>query len=304
MRNFLLTIVLCSAAASAQGTFSYEGERIDLAPHTFKSTLVGNLQGVEKQAYQGMDVWGQTIVSLQNTGVVTLYRYDGRSMEKLGTSFPLQSLDKENHANVCSASRHFLHECDPLPLLYVSQCSKGRSKGMKDVCFVERIRPDLRSSELVQTIHYDDAKGNFGYAVQWVLDNENGFLYGYGNTINNSDAQNRHRIVKFRIPALGDSLVTLTDKDLLENYLIEETYSQPYNHIGQGLFIRDGLLYMPVGVGTDKHPSFLYVWDLTRRWMRNVLDLREATKGELEDCAAFGSALLIQAQGTLYRLDF
>ena len=303
-RETAMLICLLPLAALAQQTFTYHGEPVDLQPHTFRSTSLGRLQGVEKQAYQGMDVWGETIVSCQNTGVVTLYRYDGRTMTKQGEPFPLASHDKENHANVVSMSRCFFREGDPLPLIYVSQCSKGRYKGMKDVCFVERIVPEQNASELVQTIFFKDDNQLFGYAVQWVLDNENGFLYGYGNTINNRDAANRHRIVKFRLPELKEEMVTLTEADLLENYLVEDTYHQPFNPVGQGLFIRDGLLYMPVGLGTEKDPSVLYVWDLKSRRMRNVIDLSVATQGELEDCAAYGSALLIQAQGQMFRLDF
>ena len=305
MKRIILSVLaFLPIMAGAQDTFTYSGERIDMQQHTFKSTLVGKLQGIEKQGYQGMDVWGQTVVSCQNTGVITLYNYDGRTLTKRGESFPMASNDKENHSNVVSMSRTFYKEGDPLPLIYVSQCSKGRYKGMKDVCFVERIKPELNATELVQTILYKDENKNFGYAVQWVLDNENGYLYGYGNTINNNDPQNRHRIVKFRIPEVKEGLVTLTDADLLENYLLEETYSQPFNPVGQGLFIKDEVLYMPTGFGTEKAPSILYVWDLKARRMRNVIDLTKATKGELEDCAAFGSALMIQAQGSMYRLDF
>ena len=305
MKRIILSVLaFLPIMAGAQDTFTYSGERIDMQQHTFKSTLVGKLQGIEKQGYQGMDIWGQTVVSCQNTGVITLYNYDGRTLTKRGDSFPMASNDKENHSNVVSMSRTFYKEGDPLPLIYVSQCSKGRYKGMKDVCFVERIKPELNATELVQTILYKDENKNFGYAVQWVLDNENGYLYGYGNTINNNDPQNRHRIVKFRIPEVKEGLVTLTDADLLENYLLEETYSQPFNPVGQGLFIKDEVLYMPTGFGQEKAPSILYVWDLKARRMRNVIDLAKATKGELEDCAAFGSALMIQAQGLMYRLDF
>ena len=305
MKRIILSVLaFLPIMAGAQDTFTYSGERIDMQQHTFKSTLVGKLQGIEKQGYQGMDIWGQTVVSCQNTGVITLYNYDGRTLTKRGESFPMASNDKENHSNVVSMSRTFYKEGDPLPLIYVSQCSKGRYKGMKDVCFVERIKPELNATELVQTILYKDENKNFGYAVQWVLDNENGYLYGYGNTINNNDPQNRHRIVKFRIPEVKEGLVTLTDADLLENYLLEETYSQPFNPVGQGLFIKDEVLYMPTGFGQEKAPSILYVWDLKARRMRNVIDLTKATKGELEDCAAFGSALMIQAQGSMYRLDF
>lgn len=300
----LLLMLALISSASAQNVFYYKGAPFDQDDHTYHSNLLGRLEGIEKQSYQGMDVWGQTVVSAQNTGVITLYHYDGKELRRCGEPFVLASNDKENHANVLSMSRTFYQPNDPLPLIYVSQCARGKYRDMKDVLFVERIKPDQKSSELLQTIYYKDDNHHFGYALQWVLDNENGFLYGYGNTIDNRNPQNRHRIVKFRLPEVKDTLVVLTDADLLENYLIEDTYHQPFNPVGQGLFIHNNLLFMPVGLGTEKDPSFLYIWDLARHRMYYVIDLSVSTQGELEDCAAYGSGLLIQTQGALYRLDF
>ncbi len=89
MKRIILSVLaLLPIMAGAQDTFTYSGERIDMQQHTFKSTLVGKLQGIEKQGYQGMDIWGQTVVSCQNTGVITLYNYDGRTLTKRGESFP------------------------------------------------------------------------------------------------------------------------------------------------------------------------------------------------------------------------
>ena len=108
MKRIILSVLaFLPIMAGAQDTFTYSGERIDMQQHTFKSTLVGKLQGIEKQGYQGMDIWGQTVVSCQNTGVITLYNYDGRTLTKRGDSFPMASNDKENHSNVVSMSRTF-----------------------------------------------------------------------------------------------------------------------------------------------------------------------------------------------------
>lgn len=61
---------------------------------------------------------------------------------------------------------------------------------------------------------------------------------------------------------------------------------------------------MPIGFGTPEHPSLLYVWDLAKRKMQNVIDLSKATEGELEDCAEWMGELLIQTQGNLYSIRF
>ena len=160
----------------------------------------------------------------------------------------------------------------------------------------------MQSSELVQTIYYDDVNKDFGYALQWVVDRKNGFLYGYGNTINNNDPANRHRIIKFRLPKLSDGVfVTLHPEEALENYTIEEVSDFKFNPIGQGLDIRNGKLYMPTGFGDEKYPSILYVWNLRTKKMSKVIDLSKCTKGELEDIAVITPRkVLLQSQDGLF----
>ena len=169
---------------------------------------------------------------------------------------------------------------------------------------VERILPDFQGSQQVRIVHYEDTAHDFGYALQWVVDRENGFLYGYGNTIDNTNPANRHRLIKFALPdvlAEGPQMITLRREDALENYLLEETYHEPFMPIGQGLFIKDGKLYMPTGFGRSSAPSILYVWDLEKRSMETV-DLTQSTFGELEDCSWHDGALLIQAQSGLWKV--
>jgi len=71
--------------------------------------------------------------------------------------------------------------------------------------------------------------------------------------------------------------------------------------IGQGLFIREGKLYMPTGFGSRKAPSILYVWDLQKKSME-VIDLTKSTFSELEDCSWYDGALVIQAQSGLWKI--
>ena len=311
---FLVAFVLLPVAMTAQKSarnnpckVSYEGAKIDLARNVAQVQFVGNLQGVKGEGYQGMDIQGDTIVSCQNSGWISFYTYNGKKMTQIVPPYKMACYSKENHSNVVSLSNSRYDQKDKLPLLYVSQAAKQSYKGMKDVLFVERIANDLKSTKTVQTIYYRDENRNFGYALQWVVDRDNNMLYGYGNTISNSDSKNKHRIVKFRLPSVKDGkngLVVLTDADLLENYLIEDSYQIPFNPIGQGLFVKNGLLFMPTGFGKEKAPSYLYVWDLKSRRMQNVIDLRAATFGELGDCALWRNSLMIHAQGHMFRMDF
>lgn len=268
----------------------------------FESQLISPLSGQPKNGYQGMDIYEDYMVSCQNTGYATVYKFDGNSLSKIGNSFKLASYNVNNHCNVACFSKNFYDKQDKLPLIYISQCQKRTINGRKDVLYVERINPDTQTSELVQTIFYKDDSHNFGYALQWVIDNENNFLYGYGNTINNDDPQNKHRVVKFRLPEVKDTLVVLHDSDLLENYLLEDTYTKTFNPIGQGLFVRNGILFMPTGFGTEAHPSYLYAWDLKRRKMTQIIDLIKSTQGELEDCAFYKGNLILQGQKGIFKL--
>ena len=268
-------------------------------------THLGVMQGKNHKqkghAYQGMDKWGDYVFSCQNQGIGTIYKLSGDSFEKVG-QFDLASFNRSNHANVASFGVEKVEASDPFPVVYVSHCHKRTIDDRKDMCFVERINPDMQSSELVQTIFYDDVNKDFGYALQWVVDRKKGFLYGYGNTINNNDPANCHRVIKFRLPKLSEgSFVTLRPEDAIENYTIEEVSDFKFNPIGQGLDIRNGKLYMPTGLGDAKHPSILYVWDLCRKKMAEVIDLSECTTGELEDIAVINRRkVLLQSQDGLF----
>lgn len=312
--TIFLGLLLMGATDTAQNIMpaahtdvKYEGERVSLAPSTVRVRHAGALQGVQGDGYQGLEVWGDTVLSAQNSGWLSVYTFDGTSLTQRVKPFKMACYDRVNHSNVVSFSAYRYAPQDPLPLLYVSQCARQPWRGMKDVLFVERIAPTLDRTTTVQTIWFRDDNHLFGYALQWVIDRDNDMLYGYGNTVNNDDPTNKHRVVKFRLPKPDEGvngLVTLTEADLLENYLLEDTYNRPFMPIGQGLFVRNGQLFMPTGFGDDRHPSVLYVWNLDTRRMQNVIDLRRATFGELEDCAVWRDVMLMQAQGHLFRLDF
>ena len=268
-----------------------------------KVEYLGQLQGenhkMKGHSYQGMDVCGKYLVSLQDKGIATIYKLSGKKYTKQG-QFHLASYDPVNHSNVLTFGCEKYSPKDPFPLAYISQCHRKPYNGMKDILFVERIAPDLQSSTLVQTILYDDRNGDFGYALQWVIDQPNRMLYGYGNTVNNTDPANRHRVIKFRLPRLGDGeFVTLKPEDALENYLIEEASGFSFNPIGQGLYVYKDKLYMPTGVGGYDTPSILYVWDLVGKTME-VVDLTRCTAGELEDISRYRGRFILQGQDGLF----
>ena len=170
---------------------------------------------------------------------------------------------------------------------------------------MERIKPGFQGSELVQTIHFDDVDGLFGYALQWVVDRQNKVLYGFGNTTKDKDLEgNRHRIIKFRLPKISEGDVVFGKDDIIETYTVEE-HGLKYATIGQGLCIWKGKLMMPTGLGTPEYPSYLFVWDLRNRKPVEVLDMSLGTTGELEDLAHFRcNRFLVQGQDGLFEMKY
>lgn len=302
--------LLCIVGMNAQDRFYYSGPQLSLAKNQFTCVSVGKLDGAADLGYQGMDCWNEYIVSLQNEGMATTYKYDGMTVAKIAT-FKLGSYSDKNTAKVASFSNQFFSREDKMPLLFVSQSHNEAVGGQKDVIFVERISANMKSSKLVAKIQFKEANKLFGNTLQWVVDKENKFLYAFGNTIDDSNASNKHRLVKFKLPTIsvkakGKNIPTinLSEKDLLENYLIEDYCAMFKSMASHGLMVKYGLLYMLVGKGTSSQPSTMYVWNLAKRKLQNAIDMSTSTTGELTDCAECMGELLIQSQDSVYKLRF
>lgn len=283
-----VTIVLLSASCSSVRCVEFTTDHIQ---------QVGTLEGFPKQGYQGMSIWGDYLVSLQNTGLATLYHLTENGLKPL-RQFPLASHHTANHANVADFGNERFDQGDLLPVLYVSQCSRQRYEGLKDVCFVERIMPD-DDPQLVQTIVLDDPEGLFGYALQWVVDHRHNQLIGYGNTLENLAQGNRWRMMTFPLPRLSEgAVVHLKPEDAIDNYCIQDLDTRfPSQQIGQGACVIKDWMLIPVGLGTKEQPSILYVWNLRKKRLDGVYDFQQQVPAEFEDCAPYGNALLVQTNG-------
>ena len=262
----------------------------------FKLKDVGALQSDQKQGYQGMCIYEDWLLSLQNKGYATLYKLP--TLEKKTATFKLGCFGDTNHANVAAFGVEKFDESDPLPLVYVSQAYKNAVNGEKDVCYVERLSID-GSSETVQRIVLDDPKHLYGYALQWTIDHQRRHLIGLGNTVSNNGEGNRFRVMVFSLPHLSDGkVVHLTADDALENYLIQDTDSRyPSKVVGQGACVWNDCLLMPTGFGKDEAPSIVYVLDLKTKKLRNILDLSKTLKNEMEDIDFYQDDAYIQTNG-------
>lgn len=257
-----------------------------------------------KSPVQGMDIWGRTLVSLQNAGTAGVYDYDGNKLTYRG-SVKLGSAGADNHCNLASFSNQRYAASDSLPLLYVTRAYASKdSDGMVNVAYVERLNPVTMTSQLVQKICFTGING----AGQYMIDRQNNCLYIFGNTIANGKAGNKHYIYKYPIPPVGPgkpSKVWLSPDSALEGYLWEDTYTGGANPVIQGGAVHDGLMYLPCGYNTTAAPSVLYVWDLVNRRMAAEVQLQTIFKGELEDVSVgYPGRLVLQANTNhIYWID-
>ena len=79
----LIPSTLTAQNAAEVKTTSYDGPAIVMKPHTLDALCLGKLKGQEKQSYQGMDVWNDYIFSFQNTGYLSVYTTDGKTLKQV-----------------------------------------------------------------------------------------------------------------------------------------------------------------------------------------------------------------------------
>lgn len=210
--------------------------------------------------------------SLQDGGWCNVF--DLRILKPVA-QFPLASQGKQNHANVAFFGPDRYDDSDKFPLLYVSQCKSKPvteiglplTDSLSRLLFVERILTDETGvpfgSELVQIISYEPSQWN---SRLWAADSgDPSHIWCYGNTTGNEAPGNHIVLQKFDLPEFTPDkfLVELRDSNVLESLnfddLLPRSSRGPQNAIIQGAFINEGILFLPCGVGSEKHPNeFFY----------------------------------------------
>lgn len=220
---------------------------------------------------QGAAVCGDLLFSLQDQGWCNVL--DLRTGKPV-SQFPLASQGRNNHANVAFFGSARYDSSDRFPLLYVSQCKSqpvteiglAETDSLSRLLFVERIITDDQGipggSELVQIITFEPKQWN---SRLWFADSRNPQdLWCYGNIVGNEKPGNRIVMQRFDFPEFSADrfLLELTEEDILEetyfDALMPEGHRGPQNAILQGAFLLDGVVFMPCGTGSEKHPNELF----------------------------------------------
>lgn len=186
-----------------------------------------------------------------------------------------------------------------IPLLYVSETIKPHR------CFVEDINGD--EPRLLQTIEAKE-NGQIYRNHNWVVDSENGFLYGlrsYWHKYVDTKGNIRTVVTKYKMPSPAEKNITLTEKDIIERYDVLFTSSM------QGVTIHNGRLYIAAGMcEKEKNDSetnrMVVVVDLKKKKVVNTIDINLLTTNEPEGIDFYrNKCLLFCGQtGGIYRVKY
>ena len=116
--------------------------------------------------------------------------------------------------------------------------------------------------------------------------------------------------------AVASDLHSAPYEDALETFnyddILPEGARGPQDGILQGAFLRDGLLFLPIGVGTPEHPHELFVSDVSRfgskrlRWAH--FDYTDIIPWEPEDYDIWNDRLVFpcntDSAGVVYSLPY
>ena len=276
----LLSVVLFQSSSYAQPVYQVQGQ------------LKGDYK---KMTAQGMAIWGDKAYLLNNPGWCRIYDF-GRGM--VICSFPLASLDENNHANNASFGFEKVGGSN-MPGLYVSEYRKPYR------CFVEKVEEG--KSSLIQTIT-SDCRGDNAVNQDWVVDRKSRKLYSISKLEvikEGNKTTRRHHIVRYRLPSLSEGAnVVLLEKDM------EDAFDVYFPNIFQGATIRGRYMYVSAGL-QDGHEQrwdakrALIVIDLKQKRIKHIMDLTDITEGREPEGLDFnGRQLLLFCgqKGGIYRI--
>lgn len=227
---------------------------------------------------QGMDVFDDRIMFQAGLPENTIYVLDLDEVSELGSVIfhaPEEDLSHMNNIN-CG---DLYSKSDKYPLLYLSQTIGSHS------CYVIRLKNDVSSYELIQTIKYIGSQHHVNSEYDWFIDTDHRFIYTYGK--HNGSLEDRE-IVKFPLPPLEQKSVVFSDNDVLGSFILNAM------SIYQGSKIINGLLYAPVGYGTDSYPGSIKIISLESM---NVIHDIKLNCGEPESIGQYKSGALLSVWG-------
>lgn len=203
---------------------------------------------------QGLAVHGRYALMLRHGGqLVPIDIKEGRVC--FGCHLP-------NNTTHCNNASWGTRRRGRLPLLYVSDCYGEKCCRVYDVKATSLGRRHVAAfdAEEVQRIVFSTQSPS--YAMDWCVDAAHCRIYAYGGK-KGGDLW----LKEFRLPAVSDSLVRLTDTDVLRTITVKGV------GVPQGSFVRRGRIYLLDG--DEPGSLWLRIYDLESGKELGVVDLND-----------------------------
>ena len=227
---------------------------------------------------QGMDIYDDRVLFQAGLSDNIIHVIDFDEFTWLGSISFVTPDNELSHMNNINCGNKY-SDLDLYPLLYVSQTSNSHS------CFVLRLANDISSYDLIQTINYIGSQHHAGSNYDWFIDISNQYIFTYGK---HNKLLEEREIVRFPFPSLNNSVVSFTDEDVIDSFVLENM------SIYQGSRIIDGLLYAPVGFGNKQYPGHLKIIDLDNKTLMEDIVLN---CGEPESIGRYKEGAIICGGG-------
>ena len=218
---------------------------------------------------QGMAIYGNLLVRMANTGSSTThYIYQITASGNL-TQLATFTLSTSGHSNSLQFAPA-IESGQTYPYLYVSEINGS--------CVVLSIGSDYSVTQ-VQSI---SAPGASNFQV-----GDDGYLWGFNRS-------NGHlRFIRYRKVSVSEgAVVSLTEADVLEDWLSDEVFSNP-PYVSQGMKVKFGKMWLPFGMTGSGQERCIVVYDLTARRMDALVDLTDYANFEPEDLDFWNDSMIL-----------
>ena len=277
--------------------FFYTGAPITLQKRNYWLRYIWGYPTINNFIQQGMAIYGDVAIlgsSTQSGTNVKAEVFKISDFSKLASMLLPRGGYSDIHCNVMCFGN--VIGSGNLPYLYVSQWNEQKG------CFVYDIASDYTAT-LKQVILPTNVSASLigSWNIDWVVDTDNNRLIsiGYVDALSELSPSNGMQVCIFKLPALTESVVNLTDADVLDSFHIDEFY------VRQDCCYNNGNIYMMCGASNTLDYTKIAVINLAGRNVASVIDLKWLSQ-EPEGIDVYDNSLFIRVINNqqMYRLYF
>ena len=211
----------------------YSGEKITIKKNkiAYKKYMQIDISLFGKQSVQGCAQYnGLLFVTCNQMAVIAIFDLESKEFVGKITLTPVPTY----HCNSMNFGIEKYADGDDFPLLYISMENIAEHKMI--ALRITKALDDTYSGEIKQTVIYPEPSESTQYYPNGSLDNDNGYLFVKGYTLNNyvASSENKIRVRKWAMPKLSDGDVELKVADALQ------TFDVPALTATQGEIVNNG----------------------------------------------------------------